>query len=113
MKMRGWLRHRMALHAQTTAREIVHAMGFRPLVVNDELLAPGTRSHELGSARMGPSAKDSVLNSFNQCWDVDNVFVTDGACFPSAGYKGPTLTIMALTARTCDYILSQFRGGAL
>lgn len=105
--------HRMALHAQTAAREVVHAMGFRPLVIDDEMLAPGTRSHELGTARMGTSPKNSVLNSFNQCWDVDNLFVTDGSCFPSAGYKGPTLTIMALTARTCDYILSLFRCGAL
>ena len=104
---------RMALHAQTAAREVVHAIGFRPLVIDDGMLAPGTRSHELGTARMGTSPNNSVLNGFNQCWDVDNIFVTDGSCFPSAGYKGPTLTIMALTARTCDYILSLFRSGAL
>lgn len=104
---------RMALHAKTTSREIVEALGFRLLVAHDSLLPPGTRAHELGSARMGTSPNNSVLNSFNQCWDVNNLFITDGSCFPSAGYKGPTLTLMALTARACEYILRQFRAGAL
>jgi choline dehydrogenase-like flavoprotein len=87
-------------------QEIVVALGFRSMVTHDGLLVPGTRAHELGGARMGTSPSDSVLNAFNQCWDIPNLFVTDGACFPSAGYKGPTLTMMALTARACDKILA-------
>lgn len=103
----------MALHAQTTARELVDAMGLLPVVVHDALLAPGTRAHELGGARMGSSPETSVLNRWNQSWDVSNLFVTDGSCFPSAGYQGPTLTIMALTARTCDHILGRLGRGQL
>jgi choline dehydrogenase-like flavoprotein len=105
--------HQMALHAQSALREIADAIGFRPMMVRDELLTPGTRAHELGGARMGSRPQTSVLNCFNQCWDVRNLFVTDGACFPRAGYKGPTLTMMALTARACDNILSLLRSGAL
>ena len=105
--------YRMARHAQRTTKEIVEAMGLKPVVVHDELLAPGIRAHELGGARMGTTSENSVLNKWNQCWDIDNVFVTDGACFPSAGYKGPTLTIMALTARSCDHILRRLRAGHL
>lgn len=104
---------KMAQHAQMAVREVVEALGFRPLVIHDPVLPPGTRAHELGTVRMGASPKDSVLNKFNQCWDIDNVFVTDGACFPSAGDKGPTLTIMALTARACEHILRRFSSGAL
>jgi choline dehydrogenase-like flavoprotein len=62
---------------------------------------------------MGTMPSTSVLNAFNQCWDVKNLFVTDGACFPSAGYKGPTLTMMALTARACDRILELLRASAV
>lgn len=105
--------YRMAHHAQTTARELVDAMGLAPVVVDDAILSPGTRAHELGGARMGSSPEESVLNPWNQCWDVSNLFITDGSCFPSAGYKGPTLTIMALTARTCDHILGRLRAGRL
>jgi choline dehydrogenase-like flavoprotein len=105
--------HSMALHARTTLQEIVDALGFRSIVTHDGLLVPGTRAHELGGARMGTSPSDSVLNAFNQCWDIPNLFVTDGACFPSAGYKGPTLTMMALTARACDKILELLHNGAV
>jgi choline dehydrogenase-like flavoprotein len=103
----------MALHAQAALREIVDALGFRLMIAHDELLTPGTRAHELGGARMGACPTDSVLNSFNQCWGVPNLFVTDGACFPTAGYKGPTLTMMALTARACDKILEMLRAGTV
>lgn len=62
----------------------------------------GLAIHECGGARMGKGPEVSVLNSDNQMWDVPNVYVTDGACFPNTGCQNPTLTIMALTARACE-----------
>jgi choline dehydrogenase-like flavoprotein len=61
----------------------------------------GLAIHECGGARMGDRPERSVLNPNNQVWDVPNVYVTDGACFPNTGCQNPTLTIMALTARAC------------
>ena len=61
--------------------------------------APGGYVHELGGARMGSDPAISVLNGFNQCWDVPNLFVMDGASFVTAGWQNPSLTIMALAAR--------------
>ena len=102
---------KMARHAEATLREIVDTLGFKPMIEHNAMLAAGTRAHELGGVRMGTNPSDSVLNGFNQCWDIENLFVTDGSCFPSAGYKGPTLTMMALTARACDRILDLLRAG--
>jgi len=62
---------------------------------------------------MGADPKTSVLNKWNQSWDAKNVFVTDGACFVSQGCQNPTLTMMAITARACDYIANEFKGGNL
>jgi choline dehydrogenase-like flavoprotein len=76
-------------------------------------LAAGAAIHECGGARMGADPKRSVLNSFNQSWDVKNLFVTDGSCFPSSGTVGPALTIMAVTARACDYIAQELKRGGL
>lgn len=73
----------------------------------------GAAIHESGGARMGDNPSTSVLNSFNQCWDVSNVFVTDGACFVTSGTVGPTLTMMAITARACDYAAEQYKKGQL
>jgi hypothetical protein len=76
-------------------------------------LAVGAAIHECGGARMGADPAKSVLNSYNQCWDVKNLFVTDGSSFPSSGTVGPALTIMALTARTCEYIAQELKNGGL
>lgn len=71
-------------------------------------MALGAAIHECGGARIGNDPKDSVLNSYNQCWDAKNVFVTDSSCFPTNGSCGPTLTAMAITARTCEYIANEY-----
>jgi choline dehydrogenase-like flavoprotein len=65
------------------------------------VLHMGLSIHECGGARMGDRPERSVVNANNQVWDVPNVYVTDGACFPNTGCQNPTLTIMALTARAC------------
>jgi choline dehydrogenase-like flavoprotein len=62
---------------------------------------------------MGNDPKTSVLNKFNQSWDVKNLFVTDGAAFVSQGCQNPTLTMMAITVRACDYIVDQHKKGNL
>lgn len=69
---------------------------------------PGAAIHESGGACMGESPDNSVLNSLCQCWDAENVFVTDGACFVSSGFQNHTLTMMALTVRTCEFITRDY-----
>ena len=93
--------------AVDTAREMMEKAGAEIYEVNYIPRPPGTCVHELGTARMGTDPKTSVLNSWNQVWDVPNLFVTDGAAFPSTGCVNPTLTMMALTARACDHILDR------
>ena len=75
--------------------------------------APGRIIHELGTARMGTDRKTSVLNKFNQSWDVKNLFVIDGASFVTSANQNPTLTILALTMRACDYIADRHKAGDL
>ena len=57
--------------------------------------------------------KTSVLNAYNQCHDVPNLFVTDGSCMVSSGNVSTSLTYMALTARACDYAVKQMQQGAI
>jgi choline dehydrogenase-like flavoprotein len=74
---------------------------------------PGLAIHELGTARMGRDPKDSVLNGFNQCHDVANLFVTDGASFCSSAVQNPSLTFMAITVRAVDYCVNEIKGGRI
>jgi len=76
-------------------------------------LTLGAAIHECGGARMGHDPRTSVLNGANQTWDVPNLFVTDGASFPSSSTVGPALTIMALSARAAAFIAEQHAEGAL
>jgi choline dehydrogenase-like flavoprotein len=69
---------------------------------------PGFCIHEVGTARMGNDPKSSVVNRYCQAHDVPNVFVTDGACWVSSACQNPTLTMMALTVRACDYIIKEY-----
>ncbi|WP_336749700.1 GMC family oxidoreductase [Pantoea vagans] len=73
----------------------------------------GAAIHETGGARMGDDPKTSVLNRYNQSWDVPNLFVTDGSSFPTGGVSGATLTIMAVTVRACEYIAEEYAAGKL
>ena len=62
---------------------------------------------------MGDDPKKSVLNKYNQMWDCSNVFVTDGACYVSSACQNPTLTMMAITSRACDYLVRELKAGRL
>jgi choline dehydrogenase-like flavoprotein len=44
---------------------------------------------------------------------VKNLFVLDGSVFPSASEKNPTLTIMALAARTAEHMAARAKRGEL
>jgi choline dehydrogenase-like flavoprotein len=111
-----WSEHetRQAAHMQATFAQIIEAMGGR---VRDKVEADGAKAihpggsiiHEVGGAIMGEDAKGSVTNKWCQTWDVANVFLTDGAPFPSNADKNPTLTIMANAWRVCDHILERMR----
>jgi len=103
----------MAVDALESLKEMVHEAGFEMTYANGFLAAPGLCIHEVGTARMGNDRKTSILNRFNQSWDVKNLFVTDGACFVSIGCQNPTLTMMALTVRACEYIADQYKKGSL
>lgn len=86
------------------AERLMFRLGYR------RSIALGSAIHECGGARMGADPATSVLNERNQCWDAPNVFVTDSSCFVSNGTCGPTLTTMALTVRTCEYIAKEYQG---
>ncbi len=96
-----------------TAKEIMEAAGFKDIEVNGAISFPGNANHEMGTARMGRDPKTSVLNAFNQMHEVPNVFITDGSCMTSSACLNPSITYMALTARACDYAVSEMTKGNL
>jgi choline dehydrogenase-like flavoprotein len=86
-------------------RTLADAVGVKLTEIDETPAQPGLAMHECGTARMGSNPEQSVLDPYNQCWDAQGLYVTDAACFPSQGAQNPTLTILALTARACDYAI--------
>lgn len=99
--------------------EMLEAAGAQNVTTSDNFnegglgAEPGLGIHEMGTARMGRDPKTSVLNAHNQCHDVPNVFVTDGACMTSSACQNPSITYMALTARAADYAVAELKRGNL
>jgi choline dehydrogenase-like flavoprotein len=111
-----WSEHetRQAAHMQKTFADIIDAMGGKVLgkaeLDGRKAIAPGGFIiHEIGGAIMGADPQKSVVNQWLQSWDVKNLFITDGAPFPSNADKNPTLTIMALAWRSADYMLQAMK----
>ena len=93
--------------------EMLEAAGAKNIQTHVKASVPGYGIHEVGCARMGADSKKSVLNAFQQAHDVKNLFVMDGAGFVSSACQNPTLTIMALTVRSSDYLLGELKRGNL
>ena len=106
---------KQAKHMHETFDELIHNMGGEALSAAPGadreygLEAPGRIIHEVGTTRMGNDPKTSVVNQFQQLHDANNVFIVDAGPFVSQADKNPTWTILALSWRTCDYIVEQLK----
>ncbi|HEY7568865.1 MAG TPA: GMC oxidoreductase, partial [Gemmatimonadaceae bacterium] len=89
--------------------EMLTASGVKDVNPYDGEYFPGMGIHEMGTARMGTSPKNSVLNKHNQVWDAPNVFVTDGSCMASTACQNPSLSYMAFSARAADYAVAELK----
>ncbi|MFZ9850394.1 MAG: GMC oxidoreductase [Vulcanococcus sp.] len=123
---------RMVAHMQARMQAVVASAGGRiaplhelfvlPLVepllrgsvaLGDGAAPPGYYIHELGGAPMAAREEEGVLNRWNQLWRTPNLLVTDGSCWPSAGWQSPTLSEMAITWRACSHAAEALRRGEL
>lgn len=108
---------KMIRQATRDTRAMLEAAGATNIQVADpdtvEPGMPGVGIHEMGTARMGRDSKTSVLNSFNQSWDVPNLFVTDGSFMTSGGCQNPSLTYMAFSARAADHAAKLMKDGVI
>lgn len=97
---------RMLAHQEQTLRELAGLLDVRIHQVGPPLV-PGELIHECGGARMGDDRSRSVTDSGGRLWDAPNVLVVDGASWPSGGYQNPTLTMMAVTDRSCSLLADE------
>jgi len=54
-------------------------------------------AHQMGTCRMGPSPKSSVVDPRGQVWGTEGLYVADASVFPSASGVNPMVTNMAIS----------------
>lgn len=79
----------------------------------EQLTPPGDRIHEMGAARMGRDPATSVFNGWGQAHEAPNLFCSDGAVMTSSASMNPSLTYMALSARTAHHAADLLQQGGL
>jgi choline dehydrogenase-like flavoprotein len=109
---------RQATHQRKTFLELIERLGGVPTgdISTDgrkHIKKGGEIIHEVGTARMGSDANSSVVDANGAVWGVKNLYVMDGAVFPSNPDKNPTLSILALTWRNSEHLVAAARQGAL
>ncbi len=62
----------------------------------------GHGTHQIGTARMGFSRSDAVVDADLRTFDVPNLFVLGSATFPTSGQANPTLSIVAFAVRLAE-----------
>jgi choline dehydrogenase-like flavoprotein len=61
----------------------------------------------MGSARMGGSRAQDVVDPGGRAWGVENLYVADASLFPSASGVNPQITVYGLADVVADSLLSR------
>lgn len=99
--------NKMIKHGVRMSNEILAARGGKPAFV-----IPDT-AHLLGGCRMGNDRSRCVVNGFCQTHDIPNLFICDASVFVTSAGANPTGTIMAIAARTADYLAARMGKGKI
>jgi choline dehydrogenase-like flavoprotein len=70
----------------------------------------GTGAHHTGTTRMSDDPKRGVTDRNGRVHGVENLYVSGGSLFPTAGWQHPTLTIFALALRLAQHLSADHRG---
>ena len=75
--------------------------------IEEELLRFGAYGgHHIGTARMGSDVKTSVVDANCKVHGVSNLFIAGSSVFPTSSQANPTLTIVAMSLRLADHLLT-------
>lgn len=65
--------------------------------------------HQIGTTRMSTEASDGVVDANCKVHGLDNLYIGGSSVFPTAGYSGPTMMIMALALRMAEHIEGELK----
>lgn len=106
-----------ALHAYISekAAEIMKEMGAKTVEgrspITDYDIVNYQTTHNTGGTVMGSSPENSVVNTYLQHWDAENLFVVGAGNFAHNGGYNPTGTVGALAYRCAEGVINYSKSG--
>lgn len=99
----NWKPSNELAHAELVRRtaRAIRRCGY-PLVFTQRLPWSAS-SHQCGTAAMGDDPARTVVNRDGRTHDVENLWITDSAVFPSSAAVNPALTIAANSLRVAEH----------
>jgi choline dehydrogenase-like flavoprotein len=95
----------LAALAQAMRDSGVGSFDYAPEEVEHEMTRYGAYGgHHIGTARMGTDPADSVVDANCRLHELDNLYVSGAAVFPTSSQANPTLTIVAMALRLGDHL---------
>jgi len=64
-------------------------------------------NHHVGTTRMATSSKFGVVDSNLKCFALNNLYISGSSVFPTSSIVNPTFSIVALSLRLGEHIVSQ------
>ena len=93
---------KMLSHGISKGKELMRKAGAREILAFGPVKHAGW--HLMGTAKMGISKKNSVVNKYGQSHDIRNLIVADSSIFPSSGGVNPMSTLQALALNIANAI---------
>lgn len=107
----------MSYFLRERTSEILKEMGAdivsEPTELGDYTIVPYQSTHNTGGAIMGDDPEFSAINTYQQVWDAENVFVTGASSFVHNSGCNPTATVGALAYRAAEGILKYSKDGGI
>jgi choline dehydrogenase-like flavoprotein len=67
--------------------------------------------HHIGTTRMGVDPRFSVVNADCRVHGIRNLYISGSATFPTSGQANPTLTIVAMSLRLAEHLMTARAAG--
>ena len=92
----------MLSHGISKGKELMRKAGAKEILAFGPVKHAGW--HLMGTAKMGNSKANSVVNKFGQTHDISNLIIADSSIFPSSGGVNPMSTLQALALKIAECI---------
>lgn len=78
-------------------------------VVKGQPVGPALSTHAYGGTRMGGNPDTSVVDRWGFSHEAPNLGLLGGSVFCTSGARNPTLTIQALSWRTAEHLVKNWK----